>query len=293
VFGEASVGPHPPRQNPLAEIGTLKNRSRLPQNAQPRGQVQLRYHLTYALDGKNGFIITTVAPGKQIPISAWGNTSTGSDIMNSETSTQAPKDVRQLLSKWISTARHYAEAHQQEAIALKKWHMRLGAPSVVISAIVGTSIFTAIQHAAQSSRLRWLLAILSMSAAALAALVTFYNYAARSAAHRIASQEYEDVCHRLEILTTSITTMAPADWRNLLEGYSQRLEAIGRRVDLPCSITRTGWLVLKELFHYPLKDNGFNALPRRSLNLRPPLEDFPKELEEVFRLAHQCSQSPS
>lgn len=192
----------------------------------------------------------------------------------------APCDVNELLAKWISTAQAYSSAHRAEAVALRKQHNYLGAPSVALSAIVGTSIFAAIQDAAQSPPLKWLLAMLSMSAAALAALITFYNFAERSANHRIASEEYEDTARRLQILTTSITSMAPTDWRNILDGYSQRLEAIGRRADIPSSMV----VITEEVREY----KGFTVGSRQVVKVSSPKLQrvgFPSELEEVFEKA--------
>jgi hypothetical protein len=198
----------------------------------------------------------------------------------------APSDVGQLLGKWVSTAQAYAVAHRIEAIALKKRHTLTGAPSVVISAIVGTSIFAGIQEAAQSAGLKWSLALLSMTAAGLAALVTFYNYAERSTRHRIASEEYDDTARRLDILRTSISEMLPAEWRNALDGYSQRLEAIGKRVDLPESMTLTREEAIEVKGALPggaRTETTFVRYPKL------PRDGFPDELERVFQLAQKTS----
>jgi hypothetical protein len=188
----------------------------------------------------------------------------------------APSDVNALLEKWITTATVYSKAHREAAIILQKRHMRIGAPSVGLSAVVGTSIFAAIQEVADTPALKWTLALLSMGAAALAALLTFYNFAEKSASHRIASEEYNDVARRLDLLKTSITQMPPSDWRNVLEGYSQRLEAIGRRADIPES------MIIKERHHV---QGMFESGTRTVVRLRYPhlpQVGFPEELEQVF-----------
>jgi hypothetical protein len=198
-----------------------------------------------------------------------------------------PSDVDQLLAKWLSTAQAYAEAHRLEAIVLKNLHMRTGAPSVLISAVVGTSIFAGIQEAAQSVGLKWFLAVLSMSAAGLAAVVTFYNYGERSTCHKIASEEYDDVARRLEILRTSISKMLPTEWRNVLDGYSQTLEAIGKRVYLPKSMTVTREEVSEMKGALP---GGMQTATFVVRSPKLPREGFPEELERVFRLALKTSR---
>jgi hypothetical protein len=146
-----------------------------------------------------------------------------------------PEDVNELISQWISIANEYAASHLQEAITLKKRHTRIGTLSVIISAVIGTSIFAGIQAGA-SGILQWVFAILTMAAAALAAVVTFKNYAERAGNHKATSEEYADIARQLEILKASVTTMKPDEWRNVLEGYSQDLDAIGRRAELPSSM---------------------------------------------------------
>lgn len=198
----------------------------------------------------------------------------------------APSDVHKLLAEWIAIAQAYAVAHRQEAIALNRQHMFTGAPSVVISAVVGTSIFAGIQEAAQSTGVKWFLAVLSMTAAGLAALVTFYNYAERATRHKIASEEYDDTARRLGILRTSVSSMLPAEWRNALDGYSQRLEAIGKRVDLPdaMSVTKEETIEWKGAFPGGSRTETISASYPK---LRR--EGFPDELERVFQIA----QGPS
>ena len=212
-----------------------------------------------------------------------------------------PVDVSELLIKWIETAQKYAIAHRMEAIILKKRHTQIGAPSVVLSAVVGTSIFAAIQEAAQSFALKSLLALLSMTAAALAALITFYSFQERAAAHRIASEEYDDVARRLEVLRTSLIAMIPKDWRNVLDGYSQTLEAIGRRADLPPSMIsqKRKRSVLSEGMASNMMVYGgqFTGTQRgMAQELRRRMEEefehtllqrrgFPEELQHVFFLA--------
>lgn len=196
----------------------------------------------------------------------------------------APKDVTSLLAKWIIVAAAYEKAHKSEAIALKKRHYTIGAPSAVLSAIVGTSIFAAIQEAAKSASLKTLLAALSISASACAALVTFYGLAERSTNHKIASSEYDEIKRQMETMTTSITQMAPDEWRKTLEGVAQRLEAIARRVDPPSMLVS----VQKEVREIALLGAGqMSAAPRRKevvtvRHPKVPRKGFAEELLRVY-----------
>ncbi|WP_437833094.1 SLATT domain-containing protein [Sorangium sp. So ce1153] len=148
----------------------------------------------------------------------------------------APTDVRYLALKWCDIAVAYADAHRSEAISLQRMNRRIGAPSVALSAIVATSIFAGIQHAAQSDILKWLLAVASMTAAGLAALVTFHNYAERATTHKVASEEYAEVVRRLQLMMTSASRNNPEGWMRSLGTISQTLDDIGRRVEIPSAM---------------------------------------------------------
>ncbi|WP_437306561.1 SLATT domain-containing protein [Sorangium sp. So ce388] len=148
----------------------------------------------------------------------------------------APADVKYLALKWCNIAVAYADAHRSEATSLQRMNRRIGAPSVALSAIVGTSIFAGIQQAAQSDTLKWLLAVASMTAAGLAALVTFHNYAERATKHKVASEEYAEVVRRLQLIMTSVNRNNPEGWIRSLGSISQTLDAIGRRVEIPSKV---------------------------------------------------------
>lgn len=194
-----------------------------------------------------------------------------------------PANVQELVSKWIRSASAYGVAHASESAVLTRRHTRIGAPSVALSAIVSTSIFAAIQEAAESSSLKWILALLSMVAASLAAIVTFYNYAAMGMRHKVAAEEYKDVARRLEVLKTSIANMEPNEWRNVLEGYSQQLEGIGKRVDLPSAMTFSAGAETSDFGMFPEVNPDVEVELKE--NVTPMRSGFRSELERVFSAA--------
>jgi hypothetical protein len=148
----------------------------------------------------------------------------------------APADIKALASQWFEIATEYANAHRLEARRLQSRNWLVGTPSVLLSAIVGTSIFAGIQQAAHSETFKWLLAGASMAAAGLASLVTFYDLAQRATKHKIASEEYSELARRLQLLVASSAQNTLDGWTRALESVSQRLDAIGRRVELPPSM---------------------------------------------------------
>lgn len=171
-------------------------------------------------------------------------------------STAAPSDVRQLLERWIAIADDYSRGHAIQANVLKRRNILLGIPSVIASAIVGTTIFATLQEAIQSTFGRISLASLSMFAGALSAVVTFMGYSARAASHRVSAEEYMNISRRLGVLRTQISSMSPMEWRNVLDGYSQTLENIGKRAEIV------------------------------DIQVMPPI-GFPQELETLYQVSTQ------
>ena len=88
------------------------------------------------------------------------------------------------------------------------------------------------------------------------------------------------------ISATSIIEMAPTDWRNVLDGYSQRLESIGRRADLPSSM-----IVIKEEVHEwkGMLPGGSKKEVVKVKTPRIPREGFVEELESVYTNAQKTT----
>lgn len=190
----------------------------------------------------------------------------GCRVLTESDTFPAPPDVSRLIDSWIEDAERQSALHKSAAIRLKRWHYRLGLPSVILSAIVGTSIFAGLEQAVSSLPMRALLAGVSITAAALAAAVTFLSFSERSATHRRASQEYSEVSKRLQILRTTVSKLKSSEWRAILDGYSRQLDSIGLDVDY-------------------VHDDLHRSLFRTEFYLRvPPYHD---SLEKYYALAQE------
>jgi len=73
---------------------------------------------------------------------------------------------------------------------------------VVLSAIVGTSIFSTLGQAQVSALWQVLIGLLSVSAAVLAALQTFLGYSDRAAKHSRAAHEFAAIRREIQQLET-------------------------------------------------------------------------------------------
>ena len=105
----------------------------------------------------------------------------------------------------INTAEEYRHASQKKSNAHYKMsesansrHTKLGVPAAILSTLVGTAIFSTINAPSASVSVRIIAGLLSLVAAVLVSLQTFFNYSDQASKHRDAAASYEAVRHKLD-----------------------------------------------------------------------------------------------
>ena len=109
--------------------------------------------------------------------------------------------TEQLLDDWYQRVRVTQVAHYVSADHFGKRKYLLGIPAVILSALVGTTVFASLQSQPEL----WLqitVGLASVAAALLTSLQTFLGYSERSEKHRIAGAKYGAVGRELEFLKT-------------------------------------------------------------------------------------------
>jgi hypothetical protein len=117
------------------------------------------------------------------------------------------QDQTQLLDEWyrrvaVTQRSHYLSADHFGA--RKYW---LGVPAVILSTVVGTSVFATIERQPDI----WLqiaVGLASVTAALLASLQTFMGYSERAEKHRMAGARYGALGRELEQMRASRTEFA-------------------------------------------------------------------------------------
>jgi len=110
-----------------------------------------------------------------------------------------PDDPNELLRGWLLHAHKGRDRHDLAARRCDQRRYLLGVPATVISAIVGTSTFAALQESPDRT-LQLLVGVLAILAAILASLQAFLDLGARAERHRIAGVRYKAVIRQLEQL---------------------------------------------------------------------------------------------
>jgi SMODS and SLOG-associating 2TM effector domain family 4 len=115
---------------------------------------------------------------------------------------------QQVLGGWYERVVVTQRAHYLSADyfgARKYW---LGIPAVVLSTLVGTSVFATVQKQ-PALWLQITVGLASVAAALLASLQTFLGYSERAEKHRIAGAKYGALGRELEQVLASDATVAP------------------------------------------------------------------------------------
>ena len=119
----------------------------------------------------------------------------------------------ELLKKWHGAIRVCHKAHIRSAAFMNRRNRLLGILVVVLTAIVGTSVFATLDSSPRTEA-KILVGILSVTAAVLGGLQTFLNYGEKEVAHKEAAQKYGSLRREIEeFLAQSLTiTSPPADF---------------------------------------------------------------------------------
>ena len=104
-----------------------------------------------------------------------------------------------LLQRWLKRARESQFAHYAAAERYSKHHLWIGIPAAIFSAIVGTTVFTALDSSeGLDVRLKVLIALTSIVTAILTGCQTFLQLADKAEAHRRAATKYSELRRLIE-----------------------------------------------------------------------------------------------
>jgi hypothetical protein len=115
-----------------------------------------------------------------------------------------PQSPRDLLDAWKRRLRESQFSHYEAAKLLGRYTYFLGIPAVVLSTIVGTSVFASLGKAVDPS-LQIAIGLVSVLAAVLAGLQTFLQFPERAEKHRSVAARYGSLRRRIEELIATNT----------------------------------------------------------------------------------------
>jgi hypothetical protein len=132
------------------------------------------------------------------------------------------KAVVDRLRDWERRAAAAAEVHFQIAENLSRWNVFLGIPVVVLSAVVGTSVFATLGNNVDIG-LRIAAGSVSVIAAVLASVQTFLRFGARAEQHRVAAERWSAIRREIE-KACSLPAELVGDQKKLLDDVQARMD---------------------------------------------------------------------
>ncbi len=154
-------------------------------------------------------------------------------------------DVEHLYHAWHRRVAAAEAGHGFMADRMRRRSLLLGVPVVVLTTIVGTSVFASLQDADVPTSVRVIVGSISILAAVISSLQTFLRYGARSEGHRVAAIRYETLRRDMaKVLALPREAKTEPVWemdsvRQRMDRYAKESPTIGERY----------WAKLERQFH--------------------------------------------
>lgn len=107
----------------------------------------------------------------------------------------SPIGLDELIAGWLIHAHKARDRHDEAARRYAKGQFALGIPTLIVSTVVGTSVFASLSSEQIPP---WWVGLLSLLAAVLSALQTFVDFGGRSDRHRTTAVKYKSAIRSLE-----------------------------------------------------------------------------------------------
>ena len=116
--------------------------------------------------------------------------------MTEEKRVFSPAAIGELLNGWLIHAHKCRDRHDMAARTYARGQYALGIPTLIVSTVVGTSVFSALSS--DQVPALWV-GLLSIAATVLTALQTFLDFGGRSDKHRTAGVKYKAAIRLIEL----------------------------------------------------------------------------------------------
>jgi len=133
------------------------------------------------------------------------------------------KAVMQRLFDWECRCAAAEEVHFDVAEQLSRRNLFLGIPVVVLSAIVGTSLFASVSGDGVDVWIRIAAGTVSLIAGVLASIQTFLRFGARAEQHRVAAERWAAVKREIEKVR-ALPAEQVGDANELLDDIKTRMD---------------------------------------------------------------------
>jgi SMODS and SLOG-associating 2TM effector domain family 4 len=166
--------------------------------------------------------------------------------MDREPSSDWSSATEELLVGWSARVGAVEAGHYMMADRLSRGNVRLGVPVVILSGLVGTSVFATLQEEIDY-RARIVIGLISVLTAVLASLQTFLRYAERAEKHRVAAALYSSLRREMEeLLVLPVEARGPS--KESLDRLREQMDQLGKESP---EIGEWAWQIVAKRFNLP------------------------------------------
>lgn len=144
--------------------------------------------------------------------------------MSQPTRLLEPANTHELLRGWLLHAHKCRDRNELASRRYEGHRSSFGIPTIALSTIVGTAVFASLDKQAGT----WghvVIGLLSVTAAVLSALQTFFDYPERAERHRRAAAKYKAIIRELEeVLAPDSSKAHDTAWLDTIRGQLDTLE---------------------------------------------------------------------
>ena len=173
--------------------------------------------------------------------------------------------MEDILAKIRSYQRVYAitaRGHYLTAARKAAWHRWLGVPSVVITAITGTTVFATIeQNPGKDTMWPILVGTVLLAAAVLSSLQTFFRFSEEAERSTVAGRRNNDIRRRLEHLEMRFAESSP-------DARAMALEALDAMLPIFTKVAEESPTIPDKLYEQAVREyeKDVSAVPNQSLS---------------------------
>lgn len=135
-------------------------------------------------------------------------------------------DIEVLMEEWRLRAWAAQMAHYRVASRLRTYNVWLGLPVVIFTTAVGTSLFATLNEERPTVLVRAIVGGISVLAAVLAAIQTFFNFATRADQHVLAADWYASIRRKVE-QELRIPRKHRGDPKKFMDGIRKEMNTVG------------------------------------------------------------------
>ncbi len=129
-------------------------------------------------------------------------------------------DTRQLRREWHEALRIVHKAHYYAAKRYQTYRLTLGIPTIMLSAIAGTTLFSTFEQS-DNSTLRIVTGVTVLLVSVLSSLQTFLNFGERSERHKVAATKYGALRRKVELFLLAPDPAGEKNfWQTVIEEWN-------------------------------------------------------------------------